>query len=97
MTLDFRNSASYVLLSNMYAGFGMWENVSRIRSVMENKALKKLPGCSSIELNGAVQEFLVRDNSHPHTGEVYSLLENFSASGFSLKLESEFTELELVN
>ncbi|XP_021748640.1 pentatricopeptide repeat-containing protein At2g45350, chloroplastic-like [Chenopodium quinoa] len=97
MRLDSRNSGSYVLLSNMYAGFGMWEDVSRIRSVMENKALKKLPGCSSIEINGAVQEFLVRDNSHPHTGEVYSLLDNFSASGFSLKLESEITELELVN
>ncbi|KNA19244.1 hypothetical protein SOVF_063470 [Spinacia oleracea] len=97
MRVDFKNSGSYVLLSNMYAGFGMWEDVSRIRSVMENKDLKKLPGCSSIELDGAVHEFLVRDKTHPHTGEVYSLLDNFSASGFSFKFESEVTEFELVN
>lgn len=97
MRLDYGNSGFYVLLSNMYAGFGMWDDVSRIRTVMEDRALKKLPGCSSIELNGAVHEFLVSDTSHPCTGEVYSLLDNFSASGFSLKMESDPTELELVN
>ncbi|KAL2892417.1 hypothetical protein RDABS01_008326 [Bienertia sinuspersici] len=97
MRLDPSNSGSYILLSNMYAGFGMWDDVSRVRTVMEDRALEKLPGCSSIELNGAIHEFLVRDQSHPLTEEVYSLLDNFSASGFSLTSESEVTELELVN
>lgn len=96
-TLDLTNSESYVLLSNMYAGFGKWDDVSKIRTFMANKALKKLPGCSSIELNGSVHEFLVRDKSHPQTSEVYSLLDKFSASGHYLNFESEVTELELVN
>lgn len=95
--LDISNLGTFVLLSNMYAGFGMWDDVSRIRTVMANKDLKKPPGCSSIEVNGAVHEFLVRDKSHPHTGEVYSLLDNSGALGFNLKLESEVTELDLVN
>ena len=95
--LDLSNSGSYVLLSNMYAGFGKWDDVSKIRTFMANKALKKLPGFSSIELNGSVHEFLVRDKSHPQTSQVYSLLDKFSASGHCLNFESEVTELELVN
>ncbi|XP_057533266.1 pentatricopeptide repeat-containing protein At2g45350, chloroplastic-like [Amaranthus tricolor] len=95
--LDLSNLGSYVLLSNMYAGFGKWDDVSKIRTFMANKALKKLPGFSSIELNGSVHEFLVRDKSHPQTSQVYSLLDKFSASGHCLNFESEVTELELVN
>lgn len=95
--LDFNYSGSYVLLSNMYAGFGMWDDVSRIRASMVDRALTKLPGCSSIELNGVVHEFLVRDETHPHAGEVYSLLNDFHTSGLSSKPESEVIELELMS
>ncbi|XP_074273159.1 pentatricopeptide repeat-containing protein At2g45350, chloroplastic-like [Silene latifolia] len=95
--LDFNYSGSYVLTSNMYAGFGMWGDVSKIRAEMGNRALKKLPGCSSIEINGVVYEFLVRDQSHPLASEVYSLVDNFGASGLCLKSELGATELELVS
>ncbi|KAE8734461.1 Pentatricopeptide repeat-containing protein [Hibiscus syriacus] len=80
ITLDSCNSSSYVLLSNMYAGLGMWNSVSRVRLMMKERDLKKIPGCSWIELEGTVHEFFVQDKSHPQVMEIYSLLDSFSAS-----------------
>ncbi|CAN6202271.1 unnamed protein product [Urochloa humidicola] len=38
----------YVLISNLYTSYGMWENSLAIRKWMQEKGLVKLPGCSSI-------------------------------------------------
>ncbi|KAL8167147.1 hypothetical protein V2J09_008646 [Rumex salicifolius] len=84
MSSDSSYSGSYVLLSNLYAEFGMWEDVSRIRSLMKKRELKKVPGRSSIELMGVVHEFFVEDKSHSEADQVYSMLESLSGSGVSL-------------
>ncbi|KAI3495422.1 hypothetical protein L1887_37762 [Cichorium endivia] len=39
-------SAVYTLLSNLYAFEGRWNDVSRIRGLMENRRVMKDPGCS---------------------------------------------------
>ncbi|MED6173947.1 hypothetical protein PIB30_064461 [Stylosanthes scabra] len=66
--------SSYVLLSNIYASLGMWENVKRVRTEMKERNLKKVPGCSWIELEGSVHQFSVQDKTHPQVNEIYSLL-----------------------
>lgn len=76
--LDSHNSSSYVLLSNMYASLGMWNDVSRVRMMMKRRKLKKIPGCSWIEVKGNFHEFFVQDKSHPQFTEIYSLLDNLS-------------------
>lgn len=53
------NPSSYVLLSNMYASFGMWKDVRRVRAMMKERRIEKIPGCSWIELDGRVHEFFV--------------------------------------
>ncbi|MED6220687.1 hypothetical protein PIB30_047249 [Stylosanthes scabra] len=68
------NPSSYVLLSNIYASLGMWENVKRVRTEMKERNLKKVPGCSWIELEGSVHQFSVQDKTHPQVNEIYSLL-----------------------
>ncbi|KAJ8748964.1 hypothetical protein K2173_013402 [Erythroxylum novogranatense] len=75
MSLDSSSSGSYVLLSNTYADLGMWDDVQRIRTLMKKKNLKKIPGCSWIELEGIVNQFFVQDGSHPQVTEIYSLLD----------------------
>ncbi|RYR71078.1 hypothetical protein Ahy_A02g005376 isoform A [Arachis hypogaea] len=65
---------SYVLLSNIYASLGMWENVKRVRTEMKEKNLIKVPGCSWIELEGCVHQFSVHDRTHHQVSEIYSLL-----------------------
>ncbi|XVE76961.1 hypothetical protein DITRI_Ditri13aG0022900 [Diplodiscus trichospermus] len=80
ITLDSCNSSSYILLSNMYAGLGMWNAVGQTRMMMKGRNLKKIPGCSWIELEGTVHEFFVQDKSHPQVMEIYSLLDSLSTS-----------------
>lgn len=57
--LDSNDSGSYVLLSNMYAHFGLWDYVRKVRTLMKERDLNKVPGCSWIELEGTMHEFFV--------------------------------------
>ncbi|KAA8536539.1 hypothetical protein F0562_029017 [Nyssa sinensis] len=69
------NSGNYVLLSNMYAEVGMWEEVNNLRALLKCQGVKKSPGCSWIEVNGKAHLFLGGDTSHPRAKEIYMLLE----------------------
>lgn len=79
LELDPRNHGAYVLLSNIYAKTDKWDQVSRLRKVMRDSGIKKEPGCSSIEVNGIVHEFLVGDNSHPLCKDIYEKLDEIAA------------------
>lgn len=72
--LEPENPGVYVLLSNIYAGAGRWDDVARIRTLLNNKGMKKVPGCSSIEVDRVVHEFLVSDKVHPRCKEIYDML-----------------------
>ncbi|OVA15734.1 Pentatricopeptide repeat [Macleaya cordata] len=65
----------YVLLSNLYARSGRWEDFGRTRRVIGNRGLAKVSGLSWIEVDGEIHEFLVGDNFHPRSGEIYRLLD----------------------
>ncbi|KAL5721102.1 Pentatricopeptide repeat-containing protein [Ranunculus cassubicifolius] len=73
--LEPRNHGAYVLLSNIYAMFGLWDGVTRLRKRMREFGIKKEPGGSSIEVSGSVHEFLVGDNSHPMCKRIYLKLD----------------------
>ncbi|XP_024996746.1 pentatricopeptide repeat-containing protein At2g45350, chloroplastic [Cynara cardunculus var. scolymus] len=76
--MDDYGSGTYVLLSNIYARFGMWNRVRRVRVMMKERKLRKVPGRSWIELDGTFHEFFVGDGSHPRVAEIYSVLDNWS-------------------
>ncbi|MED6120232.1 hypothetical protein PIB30_019022 [Stylosanthes scabra] len=85
------NSGTYVLLSNMYAAAGDWEGVAKIRSRMKDCGVEKEPGCSSIEVNNKVHEFLAGDLRHPKSKEIYLMLEEMNcwlkAKGYTPKTD----------
>uniref|UniRef100_A0A3Q7EQG4 DYW domain-containing protein n=2 Tax=Solanum lycopersicum TaxID=4081 RepID=A0A3Q7EQG4_SOLLC len=64
----------HVLLSNLYASKGNWDSVLDIRVAMTRKGVVKVPGCSMIEANGAVHEFLAGDKSHSQINEIEEML-----------------------
>ncbi|KAK9077736.1 hypothetical protein SSX86_006073 [Deinandra increscens subsp. villosa] len=65
------DSSIHTLLANIYASVGRWEDVKKVRGRMRTTGIKKEPGCSSIEVNGNIHEFLVGDASHPAMKDVY--------------------------
>ncbi|CDY26156.1 BnaA06g12610D [Brassica napus] len=69
---------NYVLLSNLYAGSGKWDEVRKVRQRMKEMSLRKDAGCSWIELNGKVFSFVAGESSSDGFEEIksrWSLLE----------------------
>ncbi|KDO44240.1 hypothetical protein CISIN_1g035659mg [Citrus sinensis] len=79
LELEPENHGALVLLSNIYAKTGKWDNVSELRKHMRVSGLKKEPGCSSIEVNGEIHKFLAGESSHPLCKEIYSKLDEIVA------------------
>lgn len=72
--LEPENAGAHVLLSNIYAGAGRWDDVARIRTRLNDMGIKKVPGSTSIEVDSVVHEFLVGDKVHPLSEEIYEML-----------------------
>ncbi|KAF3432890.1 hypothetical protein FNV43_RR23992 [Rhamnella rubrinervis] len=68
-------SGYYVLLSNIYAKAGRWQDVTAVRSIMKIRGIKKMPGVSNVELNDKVHTFLAGDRSHSQSKEIYEELD----------------------
>eukprot|EP01018_Ginkgo_biloba_P012014 Gb_13369 [translate_table: standard] len=76
--LEPQNSAPYVMLSNIYAAAGRWDDVTMVRKLMKDMGVKKKPACSWIEVKNRVHAFMVDDKSHPQTEEIYAMLERLT-------------------
>ncbi|KAK6280303.1 hypothetical protein POUND7_020570, partial [Theobroma cacao] len=76
--LDSNNCGYYVLLSNIYADAGRWEDVERMRLLMKDRGLIKPPGFSLVELKGKVHVFLVGDQEHPQHEKTHEHLEELN-------------------
>ncbi|XP_057856029.2 LOW QUALITY PROTEIN: pentatricopeptide repeat-containing protein At4g02750 [Cryptomeria japonica] len=72
------NSSPYIMLSNIYAAAGRWSDVAKVRQMMNDRAIKRSPGCSWIDVKGKVHAFLVGDKLHPQRYEIYEMLERLS-------------------
>ncbi|KAK8938206.1 putative pentatricopeptide repeat-containing protein [Platanthera guangdongensis] len=49
----------YVRLANLYASSGRWKDALSVRAAMKSRGVELEPGCSLIEVDGVVHEFLV--------------------------------------
>ncbi|WVZ13125.1 hypothetical protein V8G54_017655 [Vigna mungo] len=77
--LDPGNSGRYVILGNIYASCGKWDEVAGVRKLMNDRGVKKEPGFSMIEMEGVVNEFVAGGRDHPLAealyAKVYEMLE----------------------
>ncbi|KAL6537865.1 hypothetical protein OROHE_012152 [Orobanche hederae] len=76
--LDPSGDSNYVLLSNIYAANGRWRGASTVRKKMKALGVQKRPGISSIEVNGAIHEFVAGDRSHTDAESIYMMLTHLS-------------------
>ncbi|KAB1226636.1 hypothetical protein CJ030_MR1G027481 [Morella rubra] len=71
--LEPKNPANFVMLSNIYGDLGRWKDVARLKVAMRDTGLRKLPGCSLVEVNDSVVEFYSLDERHPEKEDLWSL------------------------
>ncbi|KAI6693315.1 hypothetical protein NL676_021025 [Syzygium grande] len=71
-------SGNYVLLSNLYARMNRWDDVNKVRRLMKDHTVDKVPGSSLVEIDGAMHEFLTGDRTHPRIEEVHSKLDDIN-------------------
>ncbi|XP_057972951.1 pentatricopeptide repeat-containing protein At3g09040, mitochondrial [Malania oleifera] len=76
--LEPQNSSPYVLLSNIYAASGNWDEVNSLRKAMKEKGVRKLPGCSWILVGQKTDLFVAGDTLHPCAGEIHSILKDLT-------------------
>ncbi|GER31047.1 pentatricopeptide repeat-containing family protein [Striga asiatica] len=67
-----------VLLSNVYAEVGKWDDVAKVRMSMKEKGMKKIPGSSSVEIDGTLHEFTSGDESHDEYERIFLMLEEIN-------------------
>ncbi|XP_062017055.1 pentatricopeptide repeat-containing protein At2g27610 [Rosa rugosa] len=78
ISLQPQDSAAYVLLSNIYAAAGNWQERDKVRKLMDERKVKKQPGYSWIEVKNKTYTFLAGDVSHPMSDRIYSKLDELN-------------------
>lgn len=68
------NSSTYVLLSNIYAVAGRWDDVGKVRMIMKARGVIKKAGCSWVKIKNKVHVFQEGDIMHPQMEKIYSAL-----------------------
>jgi pentatricopeptide repeat protein len=72
--LDPSNSGYYVLMSNINAVAGRWDGVSKVRRLMKDNKILKIPGYSWVDVNNRSHLFVASDKSHPESEDIYTSL-----------------------
>lgn len=80
LKIDPTNVGWYVLMSNIYATARHWDGVVKMRLLMKERKVSKPPGWSSIDIGGQRHTFLVFDQSHPRSDEIYRLIKDLEDS-----------------
>ena len=84
--LDPLDSATYVIMFNLYALAGKWDEAAKFRKMMTERNVRKEVSCSWIIVKGKVHRFVVGDRHHPQTEQIYSKLKELN---FSFKRDEE--------
>lgn len=78
LKLEPQDSASYVLLSNLYAVARKWDSRDCTRQMMKERGVKKEPAQSWIEVKSSIHAFFVGDRLHPLAKKIYEHLEDLN-------------------
>ncbi|GFY96231.1 hypothetical protein Acr_11g0005370 [Actinidia rufa] len=60
-----KEAGSYMLVSNMYAREGMFNEAARVRIIMNDLKMIKEAGCSWIEIDNKTHQFVATSKDHP--------------------------------
>ncbi|GLT94614.1 hypothetical protein SLE2022_123430 [Rubroshorea leprosula] len=74
LKLEPSRGSNYVQLLNLYGEAELWDKAAKLRVIMKEKGLKKIPGCSWIEVKNRIDVFFSGDSSSKKTVKIYETL-----------------------
>ncbi|XP_010914716.1 pentatricopeptide repeat-containing protein At5g48910 [Elaeis guineensis] len=70
-----QDSGFYTLISNIFNESGRWDDAGKVRRKMNDLQVRKIAGCSWVEVDGVVHEFLMgRESFHAQSREIRCVL-----------------------
>ncbi|KAK3409935.1 hypothetical protein EUGRSUZ_J02000 [Eucalyptus grandis] len=76
--LEPMNAGNYVLLADIYAEAQMWDEVRKVKKLLEARRLQKVPGRCWIEVKRKIYSFASVDELNPQIEQLHALLLNLS-------------------
>ncbi|KAK5819868.1 pentatricopeptide repeat-containing protein At4g14850 [Gossypium arboreum] len=96
--LDPKDSGNHVLLSNLFASTGRWEEADLVRKEMKDVGIKKGAGCSWITVKNKVHTFQAKDTSHEMNSKIQEMLaklgNDMKAAGYVPDIDFALFDLE---
>ncbi|KAK6146562.1 hypothetical protein DH2020_020431 [Rehmannia glutinosa] len=89
------HSGRYALLANLYSKCYNWEAAADVRKKMNEVGVEKTRGCSWIESNGVLHEFVAFEKSQVASESVYDILDDLTAQIKQLPFVLEANLLEI--
>ncbi|XP_073067080.1 putative pentatricopeptide repeat-containing protein At3g13770, mitochondrial [Primulina eburnea] len=98
LEIEPENAGSYVVLCNLYACGGRWDDVKKLREQMKEKAVVKEPGKSWIEFGQTIHTFYASDQSNSRKDDasckVNDLSDKLKAAGYIPDLSSVLYDVD---
>lgn len=69
-----RDEGTHILMSNLYASAGKWNQVIQMKSIIRDLKVKKNPAMSWVDVDREVHTFMAGDLSHPRAHEICEML-----------------------
>ncbi|KAI3473904.1 hypothetical protein Pfo_028096 [Paulownia fortunei] len=76
--LEPTNAGNYVLLADIYAEAKMWDEVKRVKKLLETRGLQKVSGCSWIEVKRKIYSLKSVDELNPQIEQIHAVLVKLS-------------------
>ncbi|KAL3828296.1 hypothetical protein ACJIZ3_017098 [Penstemon smallii] len=74
LEIDSEDDSAYVILANVFASAGRWDEVKKLWKTMREKGVRKEVGRSWVEVRGDVHVFFAGDRRHARKDEIYAKL-----------------------
>ncbi|PIN21508.1 hypothetical protein CDL12_05778 [Handroanthus impetiginosus] len=69
------NPGNYVLLSNILVTAKLWGEASETRKLLRDRGIRKVPGCSWVQVKSTVHTFVVGDKNNDQSNDIYNFLD----------------------
>lgn len=98
LDIDPTSATGYVQLANIYATMNKWDQVAKVRKMMKEHNVVKIPGYSWIEIKSVTHEFRSSDRLHPELTSIHKKLNELDGkmklAGYVPNLEFALHDVE---